>query len=362
MKDEDIEIIEINEENSKEIKTSQKKSGKKLLISLIVLDLFAIIGLFITYGPIDYFRDFLITTAMRTQSHKYLARIFYDDKTINRIMANNYVGDFNEDTNSSDIVVGNVIDTGFYESIYEEQILKRDPDNNDYKIIPVSGTNYMGWKYEGYLVAIYDPSRVELAIAKKSGSTGQRLRQITKDNSAIVGINASGFVDRNEQGMGGEPTGVVIKDGKVISNTTRQNRYISGFNNDNVLVLTKDTPQQAIQKGMRDAVQFGPFLIVNGKPAFVKGDGGWGIQPRTVLAQRKDGIVLFLVVDGRQTHSTGIDIPEMIKILSRYRAHNAVNMDGGASSALVVNNELYSKPCAYNETGERWIPNAWILK
>ena len=52
---------------------------------------------------------------------------------------------------------------------------------------------------------------------------------------------------------------------------------------------------------MRDAIQFGPFLIVNGKPSFVKGNGGWGIAPRSAIGQRQDGIVLFLVINGRRT-------------------------------------------------------------
>ena len=30
------------------------------------------------------------------------------------------------------------------------------------------------------------------------------------------------------------------------------------------------------------------------------GDGGWGVGPRTAIGQRKDGTVLFLVIDGRQ--------------------------------------------------------------
>lgn len=359
MKDNEIEIIEIDD--IEELEKPKKKVKKGAIITFIVLDFLAVLGLFFTYGPIDYFRNYWVTTAMRTQSHKYLARIFYSSDTIQEIMANNCVLEINDSTNVNDIVFGSNEDPGVYESIYEEQILKRDSNNNDYKIIDISGTDH-GMKYRGYLVAIYDPSRVELATAKKLGVIGQRLREITKDNNAILGINASGFIDRNEQGMGGEPTGIIIKDGKFIWGSNDVTT-MAGFNKDNVLVLKKETPKQAVAEGIRDAVDFGPFLIINGQSAIVKGNGGWGYNPRTVLAQRKDGIVLFMVIDGRQPgYSIGISIPEVIKILTRYRAHNAVNMDGGASSALVVNNELYSKPCAYNETGERWLPDAWILK
>jgi exopolysaccharide biosynthesis protein len=56
--------------------------------------------------------------------------------------------------------------------------------------------------------------------------------------------------------------------------------------------------------------------------------------------------------------SKGADLLEVIEILTRYRAYNAVNFDGGASTTLVVNNKLYNKPCGYGGTGERRVPNA----
>ena len=57
----------------------------------------------------------------------------------------------------STINIGDNEDPGIYESIYEEQILKRDPEQPDYKIIDIEGINNYGLKYKGYLVVIYDP-------------------------------------------------------------------------------------------------------------------------------------------------------------------------------------------------------------
>ncbi len=336
----------------------KKKWPKKTFITFIVLDTLAFIGLFLTYGPISYFRNLLVTTAMSTMNHKYLAHIFYSDKTIENVLSKNYIKEADEDTNADDIVFNN--DTPLtYESVYEEQILKRDK-NDLYKIIPLSGNGY-----KGNMVVIYDPSRVSLASSKYLGSQGQLLVDIAKENNAKVAINASGFVDKNEVGNGGDPTGVVIQDGKLLWNGHPNNwgGGIAGFNKDNVLVLTRKSASEAIADGMRDGVQFGPFLIVNGKASYISGNGGYGIAPRTVLAQRKDGIVLFIIIDGRQPgYSIGIDMVEMTKILLRYKAHNATNLDGGASSTLAIDGKLYNRPCGYGETGERWLPNAWIVK
>lgn len=336
-------------------------SSKRLKITVIiitVLDILACIFLFLTYGPISYFRNLLITTAMTTQSHKYLARTLYNDSYINKVLKQNYTVDIDENTNTSDIQIGNTNQVTTYESIYEEQVLKKDPGNDLYKIIPLEGKNY-----KGYLVAIYDPSRVSLVTSKDYGTKGQMLESMAQYYKTKVAINASGFQDFDLYGNGAVAAGTSILDGKVISGSTNAKAKLIGFNYNHVLMLMNATASEAIAAGMRDAVEFGPFLIVNGKPAEMKGNGGWGIAPRTAIAQRKDGIVLFVVIDGRQPgYSLGIDMKELTNILLRYRAYNAANLDGGASSSLNIEGKLYSKPCAYSNTGERFLPNAWVLR
>lgn len=336
------------------------KKKKKTAIVLLIIDVCIVICFFLAYGPFSYLRELYITTAMTTMNHKYLARTIYTEDIINDVLDSNYVKESGESTDVSDIVIGNIDDSGDYDSIYEEQILTRDLEHPDYKLIPLKGSNY-----QGYMVAVYDPSRIELVMTNKLGTVGQFLRELVVDNNAVLGINASGFVDTNEMGNGGDPTGIVIQDGKVIWDSTKTGYSggIAGFTKDNKLVLTKGTAEEAIQAGVEDAVEFGPFLIVNGEAAEIKGNGGWGIAPRTVLAQRKDGIVLFVVIDGRQPgYSLGISMTELTKLLQRYKAHNAVNLDGGASSSLAIGNETITKPCGYSATGERRIPNAWVFK
>ena len=135
-----------------------------------------------------------------------------------------------------------------------------------------------------------------------------------------------------------------------------------GFNNDNKLVLTKESPSSAIANGMRDAVDFGPFLIVNGKASFVKGNGGWGYAPRSAIGQRADGIVLLLVIDGRQVSSAGADMGDLVDIFQRYGAVNAANLDGGTSSSMTLNGEFITKPMNGNFVSKtRPVPDAWIV-
>ncbi|MDD2435585.1 MAG: phosphodiester glycosidase family protein [Bacilli bacterium] len=335
---------------------------KKTIITLLVLDFLALIGFFITYGPWGYFRDLLVTTAMNTMTHNYLARIFYNDEMIKDILSRNYIIEVNETTNVNEIVVGNIKETKNYSSIYEKQILERE-EGQSYKVIEFK---YKGYDY--FLTAIYDPSRVELASTRYLGVVGEYVTDIAKNNDALVAINAGGFYDGHYAGNGGTPTGVVIQGGKIIFNGTYIHGNIVGFNQDDILVLSKGSIQGAVNAGIRDAVQFGPFLIVNGKASSVGGNGGGGMHPRTAIAQRKDGIVLFLVVDGNGDKYNfnlrgGASYGDLITILQRYGAYNAANMDGGASTVLAIEGKLVNKPCGQNTVdGQRKLPNAWIMK
>lgn len=348
---EEIELITIDEPKKK----IKKKPHTFWLVFWTISNIIAISCLFVAYGPFHQLRDKFITSAMTTFHHRYLARVLYSEETIEKVMSNNYVVEGSEDSNSS-LISFKTEDSGVYSSKYEEEILKRDKDAI-YKLIPVSGKGY-----KGTLVAIYDASRVKLGVSKQLGVTGQKISKMAQEQDALVAINASGFDDPNWMGNGGNPSGIVIQNGKIIHRgpATGFGGGIIGFNQDNVLVLTRKSGEEALKMGIRDAIQFGPFLIVNGQPAFMKGNGGWGIAPRSAIAQRKDGIVLFLVVDGRQTNTLGIDMVEMTKILQNYGAYNASNLDGGSSTALVVEGKLYNKPVAQTKTGERNIPNMWM--
>lgn len=341
----------------KEVKEKAKIS--KLSITLLVLDLLACISLFIFYGPYDKFRNLFITTAMETMSHKYLARTFYSDSAISKVLNSNYMKE-NKDTTNTDQIDFDVKDDGNYESIYEEQILKKDPNNDLYKIIEINENGY-----SGYLAVIYDASKVKVLPARNQKAGGQTLPTIAKENNAVVAINASGhYYPNGYANLSVKALGAVISNGKIesIGPNSGWGGGIIGFNKDNVLVLSKGSASEAIEAGIRDAVEFGPFLIVNGVPSKIVGNGGYGVAPRTAIAQRKDGIVLFLVIDGRSfKHSIGISMGDMIELLLRYKAHNAANLDGGGSSAMAVNYKIINKPINNGEVKNRYISNAFGL-
>ena len=349
-------------------KISEKPKKKKMKLWQIILVIFICLALilgsglaFLLYGPYPNFRNWLITTAMTTMSHKYLATWFYDDETINQVMQDNYVKESDEATDLNAISFVDYSNSKvMYKNKYEKEILTHE-EGASYKLINIDGDGM-----RGYLIAIYDPSKVKVATASNMNSSGEMLTKIAEKNNALVAINASGFYDPGYVGNGGKPHGAVIQNGKLVSNLPRSNvgGGIIGFTNGNKLIMGKMTAEEALNKGVRDAVEFGPFLIVNGEPSFIKGNGGWGTAPRTAIGQRQDGIVLFLVMDGRDyVHGIdGVGMVELTEIMMNYGAYNAANLDGSTSCGLVIDGKLTNQPV--NGSGKkttRAIPNAWIV-
>ena len=339
----------------------------KLKIILTLFFILGIIGIFIfiflIYGPFNIFRDWLINTSMSTRSHKYIAKIFYDDNTIEDSLIRNSISSFNFPSNLEDIkfVDYSKIENVKYENKYEEQILSKDKKNNDYKIIKIEGK-----KYSGYLAVIYDSSRIEVAITKYLGKNGQYLTKISEQNNAYVAITGGGFVDPNGNGTGGEPLGITISNGKLIHETFYNKEILKGglvgITSDNKLYLGNITSKQAQMMGIRAGVSFGPYLIVNGVSADISGIAG-GLSPRTAIGQRKDGIFLFLVLDGDRTLGQGASYQDVLNIMENYGAYNASCLDGGTSTGMTVKNKLINNPTTKSgKHSSRPISTAFILK
>lgn len=358
----DVEILEVDENDSKKKKDKEPKKTKKkfsigwFTVLVFLLDLCVAGGLFLIQT--EGFKTFWIPTAMTTMSHQYLAYTLYDEETVNRIMSENYIEANTEEINLDDIVVneGDLFSKR-YTNKYDKQLFTKDPGNDLFKLIRINEGKFKGW-----LTAIYDPSDVDLAVSDKLGRAGKSVNSLTRDNGGIVGINGGGFEDLDGWGNGSIPYGAIIKDGQLVWQHSGGSGGLIGFTKDHKMYLTYKTPQEAIADGMDDAVEFGPFLIVNGNVSKIHGDGGWGTAPRTVIAQRKDGVVLFLVIDGRMPgYSVGATMNDIIEVLQRYKAYNAANLDGGASTTMSMNGKLWNNPYVGGEYGGRTVSNAWIV-
>ena len=305
---------------------------KLFCIVFLILDIVLGITLFV-FNFIPSIREKIILSSI--DSNKWLVYTLYSEDTVSKVINNKNQVKL-ENTKDLDKIVVESKPLQIIESEYDEAILTKD--NDDYKLLNITVGGY-----KAYLVAIYDPSKVQLIHSKtfNTGTGQEKIKDMCARSGGLVCINGGMFVDN---GVGSDiPMGYLIKNGKVLWRDNYNSASLIGFTNDNKLLLINATAEEAIKKGMRDALEFGPFLIVNGK-RIDNNDavGGFRKAARVAIAQRKDGIVLFLVTEGN--HSSGPTMGDITDTLLNYGAYNAANLDGGASSQLAINGELINNP------------------
>ena len=349
-----------------------------VLASLCALYLTAV---FSTVPFIEKWRTIWIETAMTTADHQWLATAFIPGSVIDKVMAHK--------NDASDVIGGsehlnNADETSSADTEKPlpdepDEPSPEEPDGSDIlgqnKLV-VGGNDYAGYKvlvndtdegiviseihengYRGKIMLIDDPYRVFLGTTDKKDTEGLRIKAMMSLYGAVAGINASGFADPNDQGTGSDIVGMSY-DGEFWG------EYVDFY--DSILITTENRLVVGRvldweKYNIRAGIQFGPVLIADGE-AMVSGSGGYGIQPRTAIGQREDGVIVFLVIDGRQIGwSLGCTVEDLVNILQKYNVINAACCDGGSSSVLAYKGEVITKNSSLNPDYGRRLPNAFLV-
>ena len=115
-----------------------------------------------------------------------------------------------------------------------------------------------------------------------------------------------------------------------------------------------------------DVLCAGPLMILKGRDEYVaKTSFNTTRHPRTAVGIRRDGARVLVVVDGRNSMSAGVSISELQQIMRWLGCVDALNLDGGGSSTMVVNGAIVNHPCdngKFDAAGERSVSNAIICQ
>ena len=107
---------------------------------------------------------------------------------------------------------------------------------------------------------------------------------------------------------------------------------------------------QAVPWNVRDALQAGPVLITGGEINITVDEEVFfgskipNIHPRTAAGYTSDGRFILMVVDGRQASSRGVYLQELAVMMDNLDCVEAINLDGGGSSGMVVNGKILNRP------------------
>lgn len=379
----------------------KKRSLKKRLITFFCVIAFLVGSyFFLVYTNIPFIknlRDAYIETAMSTMTHQWLAEWFFPQSVIDEVMSrmheaedkqvgieSKWKDDPIEKANNDFYAMFDELDKSALEAyLAEHPESKRasllDLDINEAginddgttlttkqgdQVLAISGKHKLmlvrvkGSGYQGVLAILKDAKDLRCCPAQYLGSIGEVLESIVPRNNGVLGINGSGFSDWKGVGNGGKLKGYAMCSGVEYGKHFTDSRKRLELRDDNKIYIvdskTETTP------GTRDAVEFRPALIIDGVPLVDELSGFMSIQPRCVVGQSKDGDVLMLVIEGRLVgRSLGIGLPECTKIMQRYDAYQAMNMDGGTSAVMWYDGEYVTK-CSNPAITCRYLPDAWI--
>ncbi len=159
---------------------------------------------------------------------------------------------------------------------------------------------------------------------------------------------------------------VKIKNGRVVAVSTQGNMsveagtfVVSGHGvNAEALSGLRVGDRVALEETLgvpeADAAQVvvgaGPLLLENGRVQVrseeerIAPDIARGRAPRTAIGVSRHGSVVLLVVDGRSRSSAGVTLTELAQFMLRLGVRDAVNLDGGGSSEMIINRKIVNKP------------------
>lgn len=163
--------------------------------------------------------------------------------------------------------------------------------------------------------------------------------------SAIAAVNADYF-DAEMR-----PVGHAMSEGIAWEERHgARNQPILGFGDGRAEIFTVEGRDSAFPEWVEEAVSGWPIVVdecraltakeLPGSDAFTRAP-----HPRTAAGFSEDGNTLYLVVaDGRREGVPGLTLAELGELLRELGACVALNLDGGGSSAMVIEGELVNQP------------------
>jgi hypothetical protein len=231
----------------------------------------------------------------------------------------------------------------------------------------------------------------EVQLEARMAHPSKRFATTEQATGCRVAING-GYFDWNT----GKSASVFVRDGQLLGIDERNidrgtgklgnpARALLGFeggvwgmrwarsNEGQVVAFAQPTNPWEIPTGgtvwsVQNAVGGGPMLAVNGVKRITADeelfDAASGVAPngkhaRTAVGLDGTGRVYLLVVDGRRSDATGATMNDLADMLLTLGATQAMNLDGGGSSTLVVDGEIVNQP---SDGSERKVSTVLCLK
>ncbi len=188
------------------------------------------------------------------------------------------------------------------------------------------------------------------ALTRGGGFALERTSTMALREHAIAGINGSFFSPRSRA-----PAGMLIVEGKLLAGpVSRPVLVVHGNGTASIL-----PDRSAMRKDPFQAVGGGPTLLRNGRVVlWGRPPDIGGRQPRTAVGLCPDRKVLLVTIDGRSRASAGATLAEEARYMLALGARNAINLDGGGSTTMVIKGHVVNAPA---DGSERCVSDALMV-
>ncbi|MGE3954011.1 MAG: phosphodiester glycosidase family protein [Parachlamydiales bacterium] len=208
--------------------------------------------------------------------------------------------------------------------------------------LPLSAFQYAHFTLEGpqsvHLLLLEGGERLSIAVAEGRAPVSALAAE------ALAGVNGGFFKED------GSPAGGLKREGEWIA-LPHLPRGAVGWEGERIH-FAPGLPTE-IWSLYPNVLQGTPLLIREGQPiwdytgeAITNPTFISGRHARTAIGELWDGTRLLLVVDGSQPgFSEGLTLKELTLLLLDLGCRNALNLDGGSSSTLVIRGQVVNQPC-----------------
>jgi hypothetical protein len=157
---------------------------------------------------------------------------------------------------------------------------------------------------------------------------------------------------------------LTVEKGKaVLVATGSKRKRLEELRAGDTVTIRLDTPGFDWKK-FENIISGGPFLLRDGKIDIDGAEQGFNTafannrHPRTAIGRTAEGDIWMVAIDGRQTQSAGATLQEEALIMQRLGCVDAINLDGGGSTAINLRGLTVNRP---SDGRERQVANGIVI-
>jgi exopolysaccharide biosynthesis protein len=248
------------------------------------------------------------------------------------------------------------VDTTFNRRLTPQEFYKK---NND-PLVVVNGTFFSFKTNQNLNTVIKNGVPVSYNISKTKGRDKDSIAQVKMFRSAL-GISANRKAD------------VAWVQSDSMPHLSASQLPINPINENTIAKKKLKRNKRKLNRkfnmwNVETAIGGGPVLIQDGKinitnneELLFAGKAMYDKHPRTAMGYTADGKLIILVIQGRfPTKAEGANLLQVATILQQLDCIEALNLDGGGSSCMLVNGKETITPS--DKTGQRALPAVFIIR